>query len=181
MSRKYAWVISLLLLVSVATLFAKSHVPAKNTRDAIKAYVKDAAKVVAKSGPSCDTFKSADWMAGDYYVFVDSPDNNTIVAEIFIAAPPERVFEALTDPKQMAQWWGEKELYKVSESKIDLRVGGDRGERDAPPLALLAQPGAEPHVRRRLHVDCDRRACKRHARKHVRDSACDEQIVDKAL
>jgi uncharacterized protein YndB with AHSA1/START domain len=53
-----------------------------------------------------------------------SPDNNTIVAEIFIAAPPERVFEALTDPKQMAQWWGEKGLYKVSESKIDLRVGG---------------------------------------------------------
>ncbi|PYQ50656.1 MAG: hypothetical protein DMF59_10275 [Acidobacteria bacterium] len=79
MSRKYAWVLSLLLLVSTATLFAKSHVPTKNTRDAIKAYVKDAAKVVAKSGPSCDTFKSSDWMKGDYYVFVDSPDNNTIL------------------------------------------------------------------------------------------------------
>jgi uncharacterized protein YndB with AHSA1/START domain len=53
-----------------------------------------------------------------------SPDNNTIAAEIFIAAPPERVFDALTDPKQMAQWWGEKGLYRLTENKVDLRVGG---------------------------------------------------------
>ena len=53
-----------------------------------------------------------------------SPDNNTIVAEIFIAAPPDRVFEALTDPKQTAQWWGQKGLYRGTKSEIDLRVGG---------------------------------------------------------
>jgi uncharacterized protein YndB with AHSA1/START domain len=53
-----------------------------------------------------------------------SPDNNTVVAEIFIAAPPDRVFDALTDPKQMTQWWGEKGLYRLSENKVDLRVGG---------------------------------------------------------
>lgn len=58
--------------------FAESHVPAKNTHAAIKAYVKDAAKVVAKSGPSCDTFKSKDWMSGDYYIFVDDPENRTL-------------------------------------------------------------------------------------------------------
>jgi uncharacterized protein YndB with AHSA1/START domain len=53
-----------------------------------------------------------------------SPDNNTITAEIFIAAPPERVFEALTDPKQMSQWWGERGLYRVTVNTSDLRVGG---------------------------------------------------------
>ena len=36
-------------------------------------------------------------------------DQNTVIAEIFIAAPPARVFEAITDPKQRAQWWGVKE------------------------------------------------------------------------
>ena len=53
-----------------------------------------------------------------------SPDTNTLTVEIFIAAPPERVFEALTDPKQMAQWWGEKGLYRITENRVDLRVGG---------------------------------------------------------
>ena len=53
-----------------------------------------------------------------------TPDQNTIVAEIFIAAPPARVFEAITDPKQMPQWWGQQGMYRVTESKIDLRPGG---------------------------------------------------------
>ena len=53
-----------------------------------------------------------------------SPDVNTLELEIFIAAPPERVFEALTDPKQMSQWWGEKGLYRITVVQADLRVGG---------------------------------------------------------
>lgn len=53
-----------------------------------------------------------------------SPDANTLEVEIFIAAPPERVFQALTDPKQMAQWWGEKGLYRVTVNEADLRIGG---------------------------------------------------------
>jgi uncharacterized protein YndB with AHSA1/START domain len=53
-----------------------------------------------------------------------TPDNNAVLAEIFIAAPPERVFEALTDPQQMQEWWGEKGLYRVTENKCDLRPGG---------------------------------------------------------
>jgi len=33
------------------------------------------------------------------------PDQDSIVTEIEIAAPPERVFEALTDPAQLMLWW----------------------------------------------------------------------------
>jgi|GEM_PF-1591048 uncharacterized protein YndB with AHSA1/START domain len=38
-----------------------------------------------------------------------SPDQDTVLAEIHIAAPPERVFQAITDPRQMLLWWGQKE------------------------------------------------------------------------
>ncbi len=69
-------VLSLLFIASVVA--AKSYTPEKNTRGAIKAYVKSAAKVIAKSGPSCDTFKSKDWMAGDYYIFVTGPDERLL-------------------------------------------------------------------------------------------------------
>ena len=68
--------LSLLVCASVAT--AKSYVPKKNTRDAVKAYVKSAAKVIAKSGPSCDVFKGKNWMAGDYYIFVTGPDDRLV-------------------------------------------------------------------------------------------------------
>ena len=53
-----------------------------------------------------------------------TPDNDTILAEVFIAAPPDRVFEAIADPKQRAQWWGQKGVFQVVESKYDLRQGG---------------------------------------------------------
>jgi uncharacterized protein YndB with AHSA1/START domain len=35
-----------------------------------------------------------------------TPDHDAVVAEIFVAAPPARVFKAITDPAQTAQWWG---------------------------------------------------------------------------
>jgi len=53
-----------------------------------------------------------------------TPDQDTVLAEIFIAAPPERVFQAITDPAQMPQWWGQRDLYRITEWKNDLRVGG---------------------------------------------------------
>jgi uncharacterized protein YndB with AHSA1/START domain len=34
-----------------------------------------------------------------------TPDQNVITGEIFIAAPPSRVFQATTDPAQMPLWW----------------------------------------------------------------------------
>lgn len=53
-----------------------------------------------------------------------TPDQNTIIGEIFIAAPPARVFEAITDPSQMPQWWGQHGIHRLSEWKADLRPGG---------------------------------------------------------
>jgi uncharacterized protein YndB with AHSA1/START domain len=53
-----------------------------------------------------------------------TPDQNAVVAEIFIAAPPERVFQAMTDPAQLSQWWGQKGIYRITERKADFRVGG---------------------------------------------------------
>jgi len=51
-------------------------------------------------------------------------NTDTVLAEIFIAAPPSRVFEAITDLKQRAQWWGKKGLFHVTDSHSDLRPGG---------------------------------------------------------
>lgn len=53
-----------------------------------------------------------------------SSDNDAVVVEVFIAAPPARVFQAITDPKQTAQWWGQKGLYRITEAHSDVRVGG---------------------------------------------------------
>jgi uncharacterized protein YndB with AHSA1/START domain len=53
-----------------------------------------------------------------------SSDRNTIAAEIFIAAPPARVFEAITDPNQAPQWWGQQGVHRITEWKADLRAGG---------------------------------------------------------
>src|SRR6202162_5316601 len=52
------------------------------------------------------------------------PDSDAVLAEVFIAAPPERVFQAITDPKQMPLWWGQQGLYRVTEFKADVRPGG---------------------------------------------------------
>src|SRR5271166_2954745 len=53
-----------------------------------------------------------------------TPDNDAVLAEIFIAALPERVFQAFTDSAQMPQWWGAKGLYRITEYHSDLRPGG---------------------------------------------------------
>lgn len=53
-----------------------------------------------------------------------TPDNDAILAEIFIAAPPARVFEAIADVNQRSKWWGMKGVFQVTESTSDLRPGG---------------------------------------------------------
>ncbi len=53
-----------------------------------------------------------------------TPDQNAVLAEIFVAAPPERVFQAITDPAQLSQWWGQNSLYRITERHSDLRAGG---------------------------------------------------------
>ncbi len=53
-----------------------------------------------------------------------TPDQNAVIAEIFIAAPPARVFQAISDPNQLPKWWGQAGLYHVTKSTMDLRPGG---------------------------------------------------------
>ena len=74
---RHAFSFVLCLLVSLSAA-AQSHVPAANTRDALKAYVEDAAKVIAQNGPSCATFNDKSWMTDDYYLFVIGPDGKVV-------------------------------------------------------------------------------------------------------
>lgn len=53
-----------------------------------------------------------------------TPDADEIVSEIFIAAPPERVFQALVDPAQVVRWWGQSGVYRCTEFHSDLRPAG---------------------------------------------------------
>ena len=53
-----------------------------------------------------------------------TPDEDIVLAEIFVTAPPERVFAAITDPGQMLQWWGQKGMYRCTQFQTDLRPGG---------------------------------------------------------
>jgi uncharacterized protein YndB with AHSA1/START domain len=53
-----------------------------------------------------------------------TPDQNAVIAEVFIAAPPTRVFAAISDPTQLPKWWGQNGLYRVTKSTMDLRPGG---------------------------------------------------------
>jgi uncharacterized protein YndB with AHSA1/START domain len=41
-----------------------------------------------------------------------------------IRATPERVFRALTDPVELAQWWGAEGVYRTERWEVDLRPGG---------------------------------------------------------
>ena len=47
-----------------------------------------------------------------------------ILASVEVAAAAERVFRALTDPKELARWWGSSEAYRADEWTADFRVGG---------------------------------------------------------
>jgi uncharacterized protein YndB with AHSA1/START domain len=51
-------------------------------------------------------------------------DQDTIVSEIHIAVHPERVFQALVDPEQVVQWWGQAGIYRCTTFSADLRTGG---------------------------------------------------------
>jgi uncharacterized protein YndB with AHSA1/START domain len=45
-----------------------------------------------------------------------------VVADI--AAKPEAVFHALTDPAELAAWWGAEGIYRTERWEVDLRPGG---------------------------------------------------------
>lgn len=51
-------------------------------------------------------------------------EQSSIVSEIEIEASPEIVFAALTDPKQLSQWWGDEKTYRADRWSVDARKGG---------------------------------------------------------
>ena len=52
-----------------------------------------------------------------------SPDADAVVAEVEIAAPPERVFEALIDRRQVMQWWTSEEC-GIAGFEMERKVSG---------------------------------------------------------
>ena len=52
-----------------------------------------------------------------------TPDQNTVVCEISIAVPPERVFQALIDAKQVMQWWTSDQC-QIETFSMEPRPGG---------------------------------------------------------
>ena len=52
-----------------------------------------------------------------------TPDQDAIVAEIDIAAPPERVFKALTDADELSRWFTSPDC-PVKSWEMDARHGG---------------------------------------------------------
>ena len=52
-----------------------------------------------------------------------TPDQDAIVSEVEIAAPPERVFKALVDPAQLMTWWNSDQC-KTEYFEMDARRGG---------------------------------------------------------
>lgn len=55
-----------------------------------------------------------------------TPDQDAVVSEIQIAAPPERVFQALTDPAELKRWFNNPEC-PVKSWQMDARLGGHYG------------------------------------------------------
>ena len=51
-------------------------------------------------------------------------EQDEVVVEVEIAVPPERVFQALTDAKQLFAWWGKEPSVELSVFEMDARPGG---------------------------------------------------------
>lgn len=55
--------------------------------------------------------------------FIIEPDRQDIVIKRVFDAPPEAVFQAMTDPAQIPQWWGPRQ-YQTIVDYADVRNGG---------------------------------------------------------
>ena len=54
-----------------------------------------------------------------------------IFASIEIDAPAEAVWDAVTDPAQLASWWGSPDTYRTFDWEVDLRPGGKWSSKSA--------------------------------------------------
>jgi uncharacterized protein YndB with AHSA1/START domain len=54
---------------------------------------------------------------------VIAQDQDAVVTEVTIAAPPERVFQALVDPKQVLRWWTSDEC-QIESFAMETKPGG---------------------------------------------------------
>ena len=61
------------------------------------------------------------------------PTHGAVHADVEIAAAPERVFEALTDPEELAAWWGSDDTYRTRDWETDPRDGGEWSVRTTAP------------------------------------------------
>lgn len=50
--------------------------------------------------------------------------SGTVLASVELAAPPERVFRAITESAEVVKWWGSVEAYRTTAWQADLRAGG---------------------------------------------------------
>jgi uncharacterized protein YndB with AHSA1/START domain len=64
-------------------------------------------------------------------IAIITPDQDAVVSEIDVAAPPQRVFDALTDPRQVMQWWT-SDVCPIEAFSMEPRKGG-RWEYDSKP------------------------------------------------
>jgi uncharacterized protein YndB with AHSA1/START domain len=60
-------------------------------------------------------------------------DRDTVETTVDIAASPERVFAALTDPQELAAWWGSDDTYRTRDWHIDPRPDGEWSARTIDP------------------------------------------------
>lgn len=67
-------------------------------------------------------------------------------ATVEIAATPEEVFEALTDPAQLEQWWGTAESYHTSGWQLEPSAGGEWSVRTTAPDGSEASVHGEYRV-----------------------------------
>ena len=54
---------------------------------------------------------------------VITPNQDALVSEVHISAPPERIFEALIDPRQVLQWWTNDQC-QIESFALEARQGG---------------------------------------------------------
>ncbi len=63
---------------------------------------------------------SAAWRTG---FTVSTPDDTSIVADRMFAAPPDRVWRAMTEPEHLRQWLGSPD-FPLTTCEMDVRVDG---------------------------------------------------------